>query len=921
MKVILLAFIFFAANVQAQINSDFEKAKSSFELNHLDEAYIHLKNGLQKDDSHLPSKILMGKILALSFYYDEAILEFEDAIAAGADRNLIIEYYANSLIIKKRFDDLVVLSDKNLSPKNRSFLKAVQAKAFNALGNSEKASSLFKEAITLDASNPNILVSYARYLAQNENSDEAMSYILKALDLDALNTEAIRIRAALYRDKGEFDLYLTTLEQAIEIDNEQPLVLRDLITAYISKSEYEKSKVLLERVLTTAPNDPMAKFLFSWVSINLGDIETANQTLEELVNNLSLIDEDTMQNADGLTYISGMANYAAGNMEAANVELNKYLSKRPNDLNASVLLSEIYVREGNFASAVKLLERFQSLALDDLEFGSKLCDLYIQANANHKCNWLVLQMSKKFDSNPEFLTLKAKSLAARGKPEDALNVLSTITNETEKTILDKALLSIESNQLDFAIQQINKLRKIQKDNNDYKNLLASVYIKQGKMAEAENILNDILAKNNSHYSARFNLASVKFRQQKYRDTLEITEKLLVERSAQINVMLLQGKTLRQLNRKEEAMKPILNSLSLDSSYSEAKFELAELYIDLGELDNALTVLNQLLKDNFLNSVYLSKRAQVFIAKKNYTDAKQDLTLLFSAVAKKSASLMQVAYLQKDAQDFDGALKSIDTAIQLAPKEYSFQREKARLLLQTGQVTAAKEQITQLRDSFDRNADTYLLMGDLAGAEENFTSAAKHYDDAIVMDNGFNQALVKRYQLAQQGFETAKFATLYESIIQDNEDSDLTRNLLADYYSNNKMNDEAKAHYLAIIKHDSYAYLAVVMNNLANIYLIEGNYNTAHELARKAHNKKPNNQAIMDTLGWSLANLNRYDEALNYLRQSYSMNTADAAVRYHLGYVLAKLGRIGDAKKELQNLLEQFGDFDDRSNAENLLENL
>ena len=70
MKAIFILFLFFTVNVQAQTTttSDYEKAKSAFERSQLDDAYIHLKNSLNKDNAHLPSKILMGKVLAISFF-------------------------------------------------------------------------------------------------------------------------------------------------------------------------------------------------------------------------------------------------------------------------------------------------------------------------------------------------------------------------------------------------------------------------------------------------------------------------------------------------------------------------------------------------------------------------------------------------------------------------------------------------------------------------------------------------------------------------------------------------------------------------------------------------------------------------------------------------------------------------------------
>ncbi|MEQ3652895.1 MAG: tetratricopeptide repeat protein, partial [Glaciecola sp.] len=347
----------------AQVNTDFENAKTAFDNGNLDAAYIHLKNSLDKDASHLPSKILMGKALAISFYYEDAILEFEESLDAGADANLIIVDYANALLVTKQYETILGLSAKGLTQENESILNTLQAKSHNALGNTQKAAQLFDKVVRI-SNNPDVLVSAARFKIQQENYDEAQTLLDNALSKDAFNTETLRTQATLYNILGDTDRYVIALESAIAADENQPLVLRDLISAYLSSGKLEQASDLLDRVLVSAPDDPMAQFLSAWVLTQKGDFDNANVKLEELVNYLSLIDDELMQDADGLVYISGMSNYAINNFEAASQDLEKYLAKRPNDLNASLLLADIYSQEGNYTTAANLLEKFQEIALE-----------------------------------------------------------------------------------------------------------------------------------------------------------------------------------------------------------------------------------------------------------------------------------------------------------------------------------------------------------------------------------------------------------------------------------------------------------------------------------------------------------------------------------------------------------------------------
>ena len=63
---------------------------------------------------------------------------------------------------------------------------------------------------------------------------------------------------------------------------------------------------------------------------------------------------------------------------------------------------------------------------------------------------------------------------------------------------------------------------------------------------------------------------------------------------------------------------------------------------------------------------------------------------------------------------------------------------------------------------------------------------------------------------------------------------------------------------------------------------------------KAHQKKPDSPAILDSLGWALYRLGRTQEALKYLLKAASANT-DAEIAAHLGEVLWMLGNHNQAQ--------------------------
>lgn len=73
------------------------------------------------------------------------------------------------------------------------------------------------------------------------------------------------------------------------------------------------------------------------------------------------------------------------------------------------------------------------------------------------------------------------------------------------------------------------------------------------------------------------------------------------------------------------------------------------------------------------------------------------------------------------------------------------------------------------------------------------------------------------------------------------------------------------------------------------------YQEAMDYILQAHQLKPDEPAILDSLGWVLYKLGKYQEALKYLHKAVSANP-DAEIAAHLGEVLWMLGNHGQAKE-------------------------
>lgn len=907
-------------DARANEHEDYEKAISSFNNNELDSAYIYLKNSINKNDTHLPSKILMGKVLSLSFYYDDAIVEFEESLMQGADPNLIMEFLANSLLIAGHYEKILTLPQTRLNNENAAILFAIKAKAASKVA-PKKAPEFYQKALAKKADSVSILNAYTLFLLTENDIASAEQTNAKAHQINQRDTETLRLRANIQKLKGNEQQYLATLIEAIDIDPQQPFVLRDLVGTYIEKGKLDKASETLLTVLSMSPKDPMARLLKSYVDALSGKEQQSRNTLEQIINELSLVDVSSFQGSDSLLLISALANYAVNNIEKTKKDLSTYLMARPRDVQAANILADIYIQEGNYSDALLILEKQKDDAEQNPVLAKKLCDAYIATNSLRKCEWLVRQLERNTPSTKELNALKAKILAEKGQFLSAIELINQSDTSDEDIDLTTALLAIEANDFALAEKRVLSLLKTNETSLSLQNLLAGIHIKQGRYLQAQTGLENVLQSSSNFIAAQYNLAIVHYNLGQLDEAQLLVQEVLAQQPSMINASVLLAQILFDTGELSESKNLLSSLLSEQPDLLEAKKLIIKIHTALQEYDLALSVVNRLLKDKFLDDSLIVTRVTINTQKGDFEAVEKDTRTLFSLFSESPGSLLDLALLQISAQNIKGAIKSVNRGLEIAPNNFFLLREKSNIHLLQGQLKKASDTVAILQQQFANEADTYLLAGDVAKAHNKLIVASKHYDKAIALNKNFSQALYKRYLLAMQGIDDVTFVSTFTALVNESNRVLEINNYLADYYLLNLNHKQAKKHYEAITAQKDYPNYANVLNNLAYIYQTESNHQKAIEYANRSIAIDNSNSASLDTLGWSLTQIGQFSEGLNHLRRSYSLDTSNLNTRFHIAYSLYKLGRVGEAKTELNSVLATGIDFSKKNDARELLKQL
>ena len=918
---VLLFLALLSGTSYAQQLSDYEKANKAFNEGLVDESYIHLKNSLNDNPDHLPSKILMGYVLGISGYHNEAELELKEALQNGADLNLVVEPLVNVLLTLNKYEDIIDLPERQLTPAKKAFLLSSKGIAYSSLGKLEASSSAFTDALELTPNSISALNSYANFLIEQNELAQAALYLNKSLELNESISNTYLLQSFMFKKQEKSAQEIEALQKTLELAGTHPLALRELVSALMRENRFEEAKSVLQKTLALTPNDPIGQLLLSWVASNLKDDALTEKTLSELVNNLSLLDSEALSNNEELLYIDGMANYASNNMEAAKNSLNQYLFKRPGNTQAANILVDIYKAEGNYTGAIGILENYESNVDTDLPMAMRLCDLYISANLNHKCAWLLTRLEPIYKNEDSYIEMSARLLAARGKLDMALGKLEEINITSLSTVLQKAILSIRAEKYEEANTHIEALLVEYPNSPGVLNLKATVLLKTGREEDAEALFKKIIRENPTHFESKFNLARKYFGEQRASEALPIVESLYASRPGSVEVLTLYGRVLKRVGKSEQAMDILQNASSRAPRNIEIKEALIDLYIADGNNERALSIINTLLKDDFLNARYMYKRGLIYANLEQTAKAKEDFQTLLGLYSESISDLYRLSLAQTRISDTEGALRTLNRILEIDASNFFAKRDRVRLLLTMNSTAEAQVELDKLKQEYPKNPDINLLMGDLLVSQQDFTAAAARYVDAIKSQSLLAPALIKSYQLAIEGHGEGVFIKQFEALAKDYERNTFSTNLLADYYLTIGDTTKAKPLYLSLAESTGYVGRPLVLNNLANLYIEEGKIDAAYNFAQQAYEVLPGNQAILDTFGWVLALRADYDNALDLLRRSYAMNSSDAGVRYHIAYTLMKLERKAEALDAVNVLLSEFGAFKYRTEAEELQKQL
>lgn len=165
-------------------------------------------------------------------------------------------------------------------------LGAVQAEQ-NQLSNAE---SSYRQAITLDNSNPDALLGLITVMAQNGQASQAMQMVERLSstqrerlgDLRPLQAAVAVGKAKNAARNGDLKSAITAQQEAVRNEPKNPWINYDLALYYLQGKSTDKARQTMADLLKVSSQDPEALYASALMSSQLGEWPAAQNTLDRI---------------------------------------------------------------------------------------------------------------------------------------------------------------------------------------------------------------------------------------------------------------------------------------------------------------------------------------------------------------------------------------------------------------------------------------------------------------------------------------------------------------------------------------------------------------------------------------------------------------------------------------------------------------
>lgn len=355
---------------------------------------------------------------------------------------------------------------------------------------------------------------------------------------------------------------------------------------------------------------------------------------------------------------------------------------------------------------------------------------------------------------------------------------------------------------------------------------------------------------------------------------------------------------------EQALALTQQALVNDPSYDRAVLLEADLQAHLGHLDTAIGHLREQLGEKD-HKQFRTLYTRLLLEKNQYREAEKQADILTSSYSQDENLLYHLGVLMLEHERLDASEKILDQLSELIGFNGALHYLQGRIAQLRGNQQQALEYFINVDDS-RYYISSFQEIGNILNRAEDQAQLAELFQRARINTPDYAPWLygMESNWLIDHELDKAALALLNQALTEHPKDIRLlyTRGMLWERFDDLP---NMEADFKALLKEQPDN--ATALNALG--YTLTDRterHEEAFQLIEKALKLKPEDPAILDSMGWVLHNLGDFQGALPHLKKAYAL-FPDPEVAAHLGTVHWKLGQKEQAMQIWNNALKEHPD--------------
>lgn len=658
-----------------------------------------------------------------------------------------------------------------------------------------------------------------------------------------------------------------------------------------------------------APESPVTLYIASRISM-------ANNDYAGAVDKLRKVKESAPGFLQARVLL-GMALLAEGNAQQASVELSEVLAQNPSHPGARQLLAQVRLQLDNPDGALRMLAPALAAEPGDAQVNALIDAARSKLGAQQSMT-LLEEMLEEDPQNRGLASQLASAYLQAGEPDKAVALLRKGGENADDIRRAAALVRgiAASEGTAAARREIDSMLAANPTSPYLANLAAALYARSGDYGAARRVLNDAIGRGVDPSSLLLALGQLEWSAGDRKAASAAIARLLELQPGNAAAHMAAGEIAMVSGEVDVARTHFEAVRTARPNSIDARMRLAQLALRGGAMKQA----DELMADAIALAPKRSEvRNAAGILNLNSGRADQAITHFRAATEidpKSALGWFNLARAQHALGQPLAERVSLTRAAEVQPDWLPAQSALAFRDIESGNTAAALARAAAYRAAHPREVAALAFEGDIAFAAHQAAAARDAYRAAYNLKPAAKLA-EKFYRVSTAG-NVGDPTELLKRWSEANPGDDAARAMLAEAALRSGERERTIEEYRAMLK--AHPQDAVVLNNLAWLYHQAGDAR-AVQLARQAVKLAPDSAGVLDTLGWILVEGGQIEEGLGYLSKAASAPNADPEIRYHLAAALARGKRQSDARRILEELLNNPAKFPSRAEAEGLLSQL